>query len=794
VRRPVAVVSALSLVALAGALTAGASASGPGMSASGPGMSASGPGMSASGPGMSASGHRAAEHPGLGGIPSGAPPAAYLAEPTLPKPAGWPFGESFPRTSGTGREAHGAAFWTDFVYDDHGAAGVQVAQPVASLAPTGGTYIYANPKADGNGADIFRAAVGLDRNASYWRIDWNTLADKTVPIGEWALDTDNDTRTGATAWPAGAGVSSPGIDRALVVSSHGARLLDGTGTLLRALPVTVDLKARSFVVRVPRTTLPVAGTWKVRLAAGVADATGTAFSPVSQADGALPGQPAVYNAAFRSYQQEPPVYKPTGDQGELVGNGLARANRYGNFWMERHQSDALSSGDLSAFALGVAWSDLSSGRTTPEPQPTGYSNRWYVSRLNLGQGVIANPGNSGTGDLRPNFLGRIQPYAVYVPTTYDANVKTPLTWILHSLSVQHNQYGALDPSMIQQECEDRRSICATTLGYGPDGWYFDEAEFDFWAVWHQLATTYTLDPERTVISGYSMGGFASYKLGLEYPDLFAKALPLAGPPGCGLRAAQQVGGAAGSGRCTTAGNTTPMIVNARWVPYILGDGVADELVPVSSVIEQVKTFLDDGNRIHFELYPAEDHLVYATQDGFSSEIAQLGTTTRAVNPGHVTYAWWPTLPDPKLSLGPTGAYWVRGLTARSATTLASVDVTSLALPNPAITTHQSESAAVPGDPTPATVIEQTWTLGQGPKASRTIRMTLVDVASLGIDMVRAKVPTGSITVVTDGATVIRLLHLRPGLKVRGGTATVTTGHDGTAVVTVAAGTRTLAVG
>ena len=155
----------------------------------------------------------------LAGIPSGAPAAAYKAEPSLPKPAGWPFAEAFPRTSGTGRETGGASFWSDFVYDDHGAAGLQVSQPIASLAPTGGTYIYSDPDAHMNGADIFRAAVGVDRTASYWRIDWNTLVNRNVPIAEWALDTDNDTRTGTSAWPAAAGVSSPGIDRALVVSA-----------------------------------------------------------------------------------------------------------------------------------------------------------------------------------------------------------------------------------------------------------------------------------------------------------------------------------------------------------------------------------------------------------------------------------------------------------------------------------------------------------------------------------------------------------------------------------------------
>ncbi len=720
----------------------------------------------------------------LRGIPSGAPPAAYAAEPTLPAPRGWPFGEAFPRTSGTGRLAGGALLWTDFVYDDHGATGVRVRQGVADLAPSSGTYVYSDPRAHNNGADIFRAAVGLDRAASYWRVDWTTLADRRVPIAEWTLDTDSNTATGTATWPAGAGVSSSGIDRALVVSSRGAQLLDAaTGRVLASLRTTVDMRAQSFVVRVPRSVLAVSGTWKVRLAAGLADATGRRFAPVSARDGALPGQTAVYNVAFRSFRQEPPVYKPSGDQGELMGNGLARDARYGNFWMEGHQADALTQGDVSAFALDLTWADLAGRRSTAEPTPTGYTNRWYVSPLHLGQGVVYDSG-SAAGDLRPNFLGRIQPYAVYVPTSYDARHPTPLTWILHSLGVQHNQYGALDPSMIQQECEDRHSICATTLGYGPDGWYLDEAEVDFWRVWHALATAYTLDPERTVISGYSMGGYASYKLGLEYPDLFARAMPLAGPPGCGLRVAQGVGGAAAPGRCTTDGDTTPLVGNARWLPYVMADGAADELVPVTSVLQQVHAFDAAGERYHFELYPAEDHMVYATQDGFSTAIAALGGTPRRVrNPGTVAFSWYPHLARPEFGIGPTGAYWVRGLRARSSApgTLARVVAVSGMLPMPPYTVERQPGASAPGDPTPAVVVDNRWvpTGAPAPRPQPRMTLTLRDVAALAVDCSRARLQRGTVSVTTDGTTLLRLTGLRPGTRaLSGGRTVAVAGRDG----------------
>lgn len=705
-----------------------------------------------------------AAHARLHGIPRGAPPAAYRHEPRLPKAHGWPFSNSaFPRTSGTGREARGALFWSDFVDDAYGAAGTQQT-PISALAPQRGGYLYASKKAHNDGADIFRAAVGLTRRATYWRIDWNTLADKRLPIAEWTFDTDQSTATGAKAWPAGAGVRSPGIDKAMVVSSRGARIIDTrTGHRIATLPTRVSMRARSFVVRVPRRVLPVRGIWRVRLAAGIANAKGTGFAPVPAADGALPGQPAVYNVTFRSVNQEPPVYVPPGDPGGS-GNGLARGAKYGNFWMDGHQADALSRNDVSAFSLPVDWKQLAAHRTTPQPRPTGYSVRWYVTPLHLGQGIIPNPVSQADGDLRPNYLSRIQPYAVYVPTDYDPSRPTPLTWILHSLSVNYNQYGGYDPAQIRQECEDRRSICATTEGFGPDGWYFDEAEVDFWDVWHQLAKTYHLDPNRTDITGYSMGGYASYKLGLSYPDLFAKSMPLAGPPGCGLRLAQGAGGPAGPGHCTTDGDTTPLVRNARWVPYVLGDGVADELVPVSSVLQQVKAFTDRGYRIHFELYPAEDHLVFATQDGFSSEIAQLGVTRRVHNPGHITYAWYPSLTNHRWGIGPTGVYWVRGLHARNraAGRLARIDVRDGMRPRRTISTLQRRHVNVPGDPSPAVVTDEKWRRGHTPARRHRMSLRLGDVRRIGVDTRRARFRHGRLVVHSDGRARVRLLHVSPG--------------------------------
>jgi hypothetical protein len=478
--------------------------------------------------------------PGIPGLPTGVPPAAIAPEPALPEPSSgeWPFPSDFSHTSGTGLLSGGASLWTDFLYDDHGPLGspVGIAEGarVSSLAEVHGGFVYPEGPADKDGADIFRAAVGYTPQATYWRVDWNTLADADVPIAEWTFATGSTTPASGEEWPANAKLRSAGIQYALVVTAQHAQLLEAaTGKPVPGaeLHTEVDMQAHSFIVRVPTSVLPVSGSWQVRLAAGLANAEGTEFATVPPQDGGLPDATNVYNVTFRSYEQEAPLVCPTEAladssiapalEGELGAEGEEEhvpVVECGNFWMENDQANTLATGDVSKYALTVDWAQLAARQQTSEPDPTGYSNRWYATPLALGEGVVEAEGaNTYTG---PTYLGRVQPYAVYVPSSYDAAKPkpAPLTWILHSLGSNLNQYGGLAPTQLEEECQDRDSICATTEGFSDGQWYFGPAQVDFWDVWHQLASDYDLNPDATVISGYSMGGFASYKLALEYPD------------------------------------------------------------------------------------------------------------------------------------------------------------------------------------------------------------------------------------------------------------------------------------
>jgi hypothetical protein len=711
----------------------------------------------------------------------------------LPEPphSAWPFPSDFSHTEGTGRLDRGASLWTDFVYDDHGPFGSPIGinqyGKASDLTPVHGGFVYPSGPADQNGADIFAAAVGYTASATYWRVDWNTLVDPRIPVAEWTISGDTSPRAPATAtrWPGNAGVStSSGIQYALIVTARQAELVKAAAPALPVakLATTVDVSSRSFIVKVPTSVLPVSGVWKVQLASGVADPTDTEFATVPPTDGATGNGVNVYNVAFRSYQQEAPTDCPSGS---LPGPAIASAVATGlgvpgvtydhfpvfecaNFWMENDQAETLAGGDVAKYSLSIDWRQLAAHLTTPEPKPTGYTNRWYVTPLSLGQGVV-DPSNSSL--TTPTYVGRVQPYAVYVPTTYRSK-PTRLTWILHSLGANLNQYGGIAPSQLREECQDRGSICATTEGFGAGMWYYGEAEVDFFDVWHQLARAYNLDPDATVISGYSMGGWASYKLPEEYPDLFAQAMALEGPVICGLRVYGQVQGNAGGGQCTSDGDSTPLIVNLKWIPYVMTYGVLDELVPFAGGQQQIAQFRSLGYRFYAVDYPAEDHLVFSLQNDFTPADSQLGSLARVRTPASFTFTWYPDLVGDldhagrAGQIGPTDEYWLSGLSARNRSpgALATVRADSKAIPQPIETPSEAFGVSPYPEPTPAATDVQTWKSGPKPAARQVVTLKLANVATAAIDTVAAGLRCGTITVTSDGPAVLTLLRLRRGSR------------------------------
>jgi pimeloyl-ACP methyl ester carboxylesterase len=653
---------------------------------------------------------------GTGGLPAGTPPAARRTEPTLPVAEAWPFPETFPRTSGTGRYAGGALLWTDFLYDDNGA----ITGPAVGESPGAfsfGTYQYPEPEQAGNGADIFRAAVGRDTRGTWWRVDWNTLVEPAVPAAAFGIDLDASGDDPA-AWGGNVGLTSAGLDHTLVVTAAGA-YLDGT----RVAATTVDEAARAFIVHLPTAVLAVAARSTVWLAAGLANPDGDAFASLGPEHRHGEGQPNVFNITFRDYVDEPPA---------------------NNFWFDLTQANTLTvpNADVSAFSLDVDWDRLSQRATEPEPFLRGWSNRWYVSSVEPGAGVVTTP--QSIADREPNYLGRVQPYGVYVPTSYRRTTPARLTWMLHSLTINHNQYSATAPRFIEQACEERDSICATTLGRGPDGYYRGLAELDFWEVWRELSETYTLDRARTIIGGYSMGGFGTFNFALDHPHLFAAMFILA----------------------ASADDDLARLENARWTPYYHAHGANDQLVPYAGEAVPTVDELDRlGYRYRFDTYPTKDHVAWSLEDNFDLAAQWLAEADRRRkrSPDTITYRWFPAEVNRRLGIGPRGAWWVRGLHAKDRTAAeARVVATSSARPDAQRAAERSTESLVDPRGTPVERRSLTWVTtdpGPFPRPRAVVRLTNVARATIDVRGARLADRVASrIIVRTDHAAVVRLVR------------------------------------
>jgi dienelactone hydrolase len=282
------------------------------------------------------------------------------------------------------------------------------------------------------------------------------------------------------------------------------------------------------------------------------------------------------------------------------------------------------------------------------------------------------------------FLSRIQPYAAYVPEAATGGGPSPLVVLLHSLGeLQPVRHLLAEPDPRARRGERRARPDAG--GPGPSGWYQREAKADVFEAWRDLERRYPADRDRVTLSGYLMGGYGTFKLGAQYPDLFGRGFavvrpasedPLEGPTDGrvetpGLVQDGLLGGESGPDRSVTSifsndpENTLRISDNLRHVPLLLWNGVIDELVPALGPVNQARRLREHDYRHELNLFPTVDHLLLALRDRWDRCVDYLdrGRVTRT--PARVTYRRVPDFDPPEFGLVHDGAHWVNDIGVRA---------------------------------------------------------------------------------------------------------------------------------
>jgi predicted esterase len=661
--------------------------------------------------------------------------------------------------SGTTAYRLGEFIYQDFLYDDSGARGVNdTGDPKSSgntFSRNNGTYTY--PSADGyaeNAADLVELRVKPVTGATLFRVTLNTLKDPSLVAFTIAL---GGTADETHAFPFGANVKAP-ANRFLTVHPDGKRLVGaltvaatGKANPGGAPKVSVDKTRRQITVRLPH------AAWNprrraVRMAAGVGlwDAAAKAYllpaasrSETRPGGAAAGGDPAAFfNVAFRT---DEPIQKVNADPSVVLDAA---------WWRDKDQGNALAAGDISGLSATVSFAKLAQRVRDDSAVPrTGPMNRVLASRFELAQGADFSQNCLVDAEGCPGqYQGRLQPYAIYVPTKPRPASGYGMTLLMHSLGANYNQYtGTNNQSQFGER--GTGSIVITPEARGPDGFYENYAAADVFEVWADVARRYTLDPDWTVATGYSMGGIGSFKLGAQFPDLFARIQPTVGNEG-----------------------DNEVVASLRNVPVHMWNNHGDELVNDASFLQTANALDALGYRYTLDAFqpcanPAcspifPNHLQLAINDQFAPMAEFLGTHRVERNPHHVTYVVFPSRDRKDLGVVGNHAYWASKLTLRDGAATGSFDAISrgFGLGDPlAGATKQGLTTLEGGTLGSLVGSRQGRTWGDAPAAERANRIdvTATGIAAATINVKRAKVDCqAEIKITSDGPLTVTLAGCR----------------------------------
>jgi predicted esterase len=197
------------------------------------------------------------------------------------------------------------------------------------------------------------------------------------------------------------------------------------------------------------------------------------------------------------------------------------------------------------------------------------------------------------GYLRTAFLSQtdktLQPYFIYLPDRFDLNQRYKLFIALHGSGV--DEVDIL--KYVGNEIADSGYIVAAPRGRELSDCYVGQTENDVRDMIEVLKGMFNID--KTLIFGFSMGGYGVWRLTFLFPDLFKAAI-------------------VGSGAiCVPLDESHPerditlMREGAKQIPYLVMHGTKDRAVPFKDIEEFVETLKGEGFDVTFKVYEGAGH-------------------------------------------------------------------------------------------------------------------------------------------------------------------------------------------
>jgi len=667
-----------------------------------------------------------------------------------------------PLVSGTFSALDGTFAWTDYVYDDRGAN--TDAGDRTDIASAGGDIHY--PGGLSNAADIVQVQISEAGEGLHLRVVLQTLLDPALPLVGIAFDIDNDRATGAATLP---GAWQPdgalGVELLALLAQDAGELLQWDGgqwTRVADLAVSVNVDTNTLDSTLPSRVLPDrAATWS---AIGVAGVTSASW---------LTGAGMIHDLAFVG---DEPFYQ----------------------WQDYRQADILAGkAPVGGAFTTIDFTQLAKGATVlPAATAPGFHTYLYHSALKLAEGIAE------TAD-GPEFLGPYQPYLVYV-TEEGHQPDSAMTVFLHGLTQNHlgsvlaggaylgtgrvlsQEIGALEQYVRDGTDFPPHNLTVWPLARGAGLFYEGIAERDVLDVLADASLRLRPDPERIILSGASMGGIGTFRLGALYPDLWSVAVPIIG---------------------YARPSVEPLLSNFSNLEILQINGALDALIPAA--LPEATTDKLDELGLTFRAWMLDDRGHEAGGYAYDCVYRDLADYVRVRNPARVRYTVDPGMfvvdPATGLELVHDRAWWVSAIAVADDSRLGAVDAHSLALAQRELeelarTDERYEGGDAGRDlcgPNPDITTGDTWRYraleritGDELPLENTLEVSLTNLTAATFDLGRAGLGGGvaarlQVTTDTDATVVLTGLEPRQALTHAG--ATVTTDADGSVSLAVPAG-------
>ena len=208
----------------------------------------------------------------------------------------------------------------------------------------------------------------------------------------------------------------------------------------------------------------------------------------------------------------------------------------------------------------------------------------FIRRLLLINAFIIMIHSGGSAQQTAQKFVQETPFLLSLPEDYasDTSKRWPLVMFLHGSGESGSDLQKVKlhgPPQLAEGGKKFPFILVSPQSEVPNGW---DAEMLYRLVRH-IKKTYRTDEDRIYLTGLSMGGFGTWKLAMNHPELFAAIAPVCG------------------------GGDTATAWKLRNIPVWCFHGAKDNVVPATGSANLVKAASVFNPEVKFTLYPEADH-------------------------------------------------------------------------------------------------------------------------------------------------------------------------------------------